>query len=226
MVLFHGWGFESSIWNSLAQDLADDYTLYLVDLPGFGQTKMMNWHEFVSALRVFLPAKFHLLGWSLGSLFATKLAIEQPECVEKLINVAASPRFIVDTDWPGIHTEVFDRFYSNILSEPDKIIRQFIQLQSKGLPQIPYYAKHSSAAALKSGLDILKNWDLREDLTSLSMPVAYVFGRLDAITTQRTYSKMQTAYPQFHYELFKKAGHMPFISHSSDFIQFLKRFIQ
>ncbi len=58
LVLFHGWGFDHRIWADLAPLLSACYTVYLVDLPGFGQTNFMEWAEFKHVLLMQLPAEF------------------------------------------------------------------------------------------------------------------------------------------------------------------------
>lgn len=46
LVLFHGWGFDSQIWQPIIPYLKPKYQIILVDLPGFGLTPMMDWESF------------------------------------------------------------------------------------------------------------------------------------------------------------------------------------
>ncbi|HGK6671911.1 TPA: alpha/beta fold hydrolase, partial [Legionella pneumophila] len=46
LVFFHGWGFDHRVWLPLARLLSTRYCLYLVDLPGFGQSPVMSWEVF------------------------------------------------------------------------------------------------------------------------------------------------------------------------------------
>jgi pimeloyl-[acyl-carrier protein] methyl ester esterase len=62
-------------------------------------------------------------------------------------------------------------------------------------------------------MQLLLNWDLRPSLSLLSMPVDYVFGRLDAIIPVQLHGLMQSQYPQFNYHCIRQSAHMPFISH-------------
>src|SRR3990167_6159175 len=96
LVFLHGWGFDHHIWHPLVDkmshhDYPGDY--YLVDLPGFGQSPMMDWDAFKTALMTQCPGQWILIGWSLGGLLATRLALEIPQRVTRLINVASIPRF-------------------------------------------------------------------------------------------------------------------------------------
>lgn len=67
--------------------------MYLVDLPGFGNSGLVGWEDFKKCLLRYLPQEFALIGWSLGGLYATRLALETDRC-SHLLNIAASPCFI------------------------------------------------------------------------------------------------------------------------------------
>lgn len=226
LIFFHGWGFDSQVWMPLVAQLEGKYQLILVDLPGFGQSAMMDWPSFKIQLLTQLPEQFAVLGWSMGGLFATRLALEAPERVTHLINVTSSPRFLLDHDWPGVAHEVFTIFYQNLLKNPRATLDEFVALQvSKhqfelALGQLP------SSAGLASGLDVLATWDFRQQLKQLARPVCYMFGRLDPIVPVKTMKAMQERHSEFKYVYFNRAAHMPFLSHMDLFISEIQEFIQ
>ncbi|KTD25101.1 MULTISPECIES: alpha/beta fold hydrolase [Legionella] len=222
LVLFHGWGFDHKIWLNLAQQLEKDYHLFLVDLPGFGLSSPMDWETFKQNLLQRLPAHFHLAGWSMGGLFATRLAIEEPQHVMRLVNIASSPRFIKEQTWPGVEQAVFEQFCMNLITDPQLTLSEFIGLQLKDKTYQYVSVAMPEAASLKEGLHLLANWDLREALHALTRPAHFLFGRLDTIIPRTTLAAMQKNYPQFDYYLFGKAAHMPFLSHQNEFITVLK----
>ncbi len=226
VVFFHGWGFDQHIWSSLIPQLQDKYQLILVDLPGFGLTEMMDWLTFKEYLLEFLPDEFAVVGWSMGGLYATRLAIEEPNKVLYLLNITSSPRFIAETSWPGVAKEVFAHFYKNLSLDIDKTLKEFIALQvNKRTVQFSLGAT-PSREGLDYGLSILDEWDLREGIKGLIQPTCYMFGRLDPITPVKTMQAMQEHYPNFKYILFNKAAHMPFLSHTELFIKEVLEFIK
>ena len=75
---------------------------------------------------------------------------------------------------------------------------------------------------LRDGLELLSSCDLREQLSHLNMPVCYMFGGLDAIVSRRTLVTMRRLHPDFHYVLFDKAAHIPFLSHPDLFKEALE----
>lgn len=225
LVFFHGWGFNRQIWLPLVSHFETDYQIIVVDLPGFGQSAMMGWNEFKQQLLTQLPAQFALVGWSMGGLYATRLAIEEPSRVSHLINITSSPYFILERDWPGVAPEVFSSFYQNLLKDPRGTLEEFIQLQlSKSTLEFSF-EELPSAAGLELGLEILGSWDFREQLNDLKIPVCYMFGRLDPIVPVKTMYAMQKNYPECKYVFFNRAAHMPFLSHMDVFIGEIREFV-
>lgn len=227
LVFFHGWGFDHTVWQVIIQDLQSIFTLCLVDLPGFGQSSLMSWHAFKHTLLQALPASFALVGWSMGGLWATRLALEAQQRVTHLINVASSPYFIKSHDWPGIKKNSLDDFLQQLIVSPKSTLRQFIKLQYLNATQCIYEVPaRINMSGLQSGLLILKNWDLRLSLLQLAMPVGYLFGRRDSIVPCAIMTTMQENYPFFYYQLFDFAAHMPFLTDKTAFIAALKEFLQ
>lgn len=222
LVLLHGWGFDHRIWKQLAVRLEPFYQLFLVDLPGFGQSPILSWDEFKEKLLQALPAEFAIMGWSMGGLYATRLAIEEPSRVSHLINVASSPRFIRETDWPGLDPMVFKGFMDKLSINPGKTLIEFVGLQSANQPPDYLDSLQPSLQSLQHGLSVLAEWDLRQAMERFNGRAAYLFGGLDSITSRHTLRAMQKKHPHFYFALFPKAAHMPFLSHEDEFIQELK----
>lgn len=226
LVFFHGWGFDSQVWSPLIPLLQERYQLILVDLPGFGMTDMMDWELYKSKLLAQLPEQFIVAGWSLGGLYASRLAIEAPLRVSALINIASSPLFINKDSWPGVSQEVFRQFYKNLFDDAAATLKEFTLLQLNKKIIDFSLGRQPSLEGLASGLDILGTWDLRAGLKELQQPACFMFGRLDPITPLKIMHSMQLEYPHFEYVLFPRAAHMPFLSHMDLFISHLNEFIQ
>ena len=225
LVFFHGWGFDHRIWLSLESTLSLNYQLYFVDLPGFGGTPYMSWDDFKTDLLEKLPQKFALLGWSMGGLLATRLGLEEPQRITHLINLASSPCFIVKKEWAGIQAEIFTSFFDALVRNPKQTLEDFIRLQLTGTQYSFPSENPASLIGLREGLDLLSDCDYRENLSQLKMPVSYMFGGLDAIVSRKTLVNMRRLYPDFHYVLFEKAAHIPFLSHPDLFQKALGEFL-
>ena len=226
LVFFHGFGFDTGVWDPLLPSLCAHYQLILVDLPGFGKTPVMDWEIFKSLLLEQLPERFALVGWSMGGLFATRLCHEAPNRVTHLFNVTSSPYFVKQTQWPGIEPVVLKTFSDQIKQDPILHLNQFIAAQLPSDKDSPAMTVCSVPTGLQAGLNTLLDWDLRDRLNAIEIPVCYLFGRLDAIVPYSLMLMMQQAFPQFSYTLLSRAAHAPFLSHPAEFKHALQDFLK
>lgn len=223
LVLFHGWGFDSRIWDAILP-MMHRYEVYCVDLPGFGLTPFMDWETFQTQVLQQLPLTFALAGWSLGGMVATRFALEAPRRVSHLLNIASSPCFVADADWPGVPKATLLMFCNRLHHDPETLLNEFRALQSPGDARQLFISATSDG--LKAGLDWLLGWDFRPDLHRIQVPVMYCFGRLDAIVPIKTMAVMQASYPHFQYMMISKAAHALFLSHQNLFLQAFEDFIK
>jgi pimeloyl-ACP methyl ester carboxylesterase len=97
LVLIHGNMASSDQWDLLMDQLDPAYTVYAVDLRGYGKssyhTPIDSIADFSQDLKLFTDAlgvkSFHLMGWSNGGVVAMKFAADYPDQVEKLILLAS-----------------------------------------------------------------------------------------------------------------------------------------
>jgi len=91
IVLLHGFTQTSNCWGPLAEDLATDHELVLVDAPGHGGSGEVLADLETSALlsgAIGGPATY--LGYSMGGRTALHLALARPDLVERLILIGAT----------------------------------------------------------------------------------------------------------------------------------------
>jgi pimeloyl-ACP methyl ester carboxylesterase len=97
VVLVHGWLSSEGIWEHLAERLAQRFTVYTLDLPGFGESdKPASGYgvRYGSRLLYAFCAHFGLtraaiLGHDVGGAMAIKLAADHPDVVGSMVLVAA-----------------------------------------------------------------------------------------------------------------------------------------
>ena len=97
LVLLHGWGLNAEVWQSIIPRFSAHYRLHLVDLPGYGRSQhfgALTLEQMAAQLLPALPPQAIVVGWSLGGLVATQLALSAPEKLAALITVASSPCFL------------------------------------------------------------------------------------------------------------------------------------
>ncbi|WP_234879028.1 alpha/beta fold hydrolase, partial [Salmonella enterica] len=109
LVLLHGWGLNAEVWHCIREELGSHFTLHLVDLPGYGRSSgfgAMTLEEMTAQVAKNAPDQAIWLGWSLGGLVASQMALTHPERVQALVTVASSPCFSAREGWPGIKPEI------------------------------------------------------------------------------------------------------------------------
>ena len=240
LVLLHGWGMNGAVWHGIAQQLADHYRVHLVDLPGFGNSPLNDGSDYslpwlAEQVASVLPERCHLLGWSLGGLVASKLALTHPERVQSLITVASSPCFMARDEWPGIAPKVLAGFNQMLAGDFKQTIERFLAIQAMGseharddIRQLRHWLAERPApqlAALEAGLGLLADVDLRDELSALSLPWLRIYGRLDSLVPKAAIPLLDERYPHSRSLVLDKASHAPFISHPAQFIAMVREFI-
>ena len=234
LVMLHGWGWHSGIWEPLIPILSKNFRLFLIDLPGFGKSPILTSnYDFESiAPLIFdvVPEQAAWLGWSLGGMLAWWVAIHYPEKVTRLITVASSPKFVSDENWPGVTVSALEKF-SNLLGvDHIKTLKEFLELQLRGgehsyellsLLQNQLLNAKMELTALFGGLQLLRELDLRNTLNKMKIPSLHLFGSHDTLVPASIADRLQSMLPYGKCEIVKRAGHMPFLSHTEVFTSLL-----
>ena len=227
VVLLHGWGMNSAVWQGFANQLENNFRVHLIDLPGFGDSaplatsgELSQWAEAILAVT---PPQAAWLGWSLGGLIASQAALLQPSRVSQLITLASSPCFVAKPDWPGIKPEVLKQFQQQLSTDHQALIQRFLALQAMGSPTARHDIRTLSAQlankprptaeGLLAGLRLLESSDLRCDVAQLTMPILRLYGRLDGLVPNKVIPLVDKLLPQSQHYIEPKASHAAFISH-------------
>jgi pimeloyl-[acyl-carrier protein] methyl ester esterase len=241
VVLLHGWGLNRGIWHPLAKRLAEQYQVITLDLPGFGENNAQfptpYTLESVAELVVqAIPQEAVYIGWSLGGLVATQIALAWPEQVKALITVTSSPCFVNNSDWPGIKEEVLQGFHRQLARNPQKTIDNFLAIQAMGSPHIrqdvkkiqKLIAEHPPAAAtaLDAALSLLDQTDMRARLHEIRQPFLRLYGQLDSLVPKAVIEQVASLAPHSEQHVFAKASHAPFISHENEFYLYLSQWLE
>jgi pimeloyl-[acyl-carrier protein] methyl ester esterase len=247
IVLLHGWGLNSGVFDQVAPLLAETMRVQLIDLPGFGYNAaipLTELEETVAQLASVIPDNAIILGWSLGGLLAQQLALSHPQKVLKLITVASTPHFmaVADTEdnakqsnWLGIAPKVLLQFETQLARDYQKTVQRFLAIQAMGSVS----AKHDMQAlkqaieaypapceaSLLQGLKLLQQVDLRAQIGMIQQPTLRVYGRLDSLVPQRAVAAIQVLQPHANSVVMEHVSHAPFISNKVEFCDIIMRFV-
>lgn len=239
LVLLHGWGLNAEIWHCIREELASHFTLHLMDLPGFGRSRgfgAMSLDEMAQQVLDAAPQNAVWLGWSLGGLVASQIALSRPDRVKALVTVASSPCFSAQDAWPGIKPEVLAGFQQQLSEDFQRTVERFLALQTMGtetarkdartLKQTVLSLPMPEVEVLNGGLELLKTVDLRAPLASLTIPHLRIYGYLDGIVPRKVAPLLDDLWPKSQSMVVAKAAHAPFISHPDEFCSALTVFIR
>lgn len=236
LVLLHGWGLNSGVWEPISHLLEAHFRVTYIDLPGFGRNASILPDDYTltsitSMVKACLPDKCSLLGWSMGGLVAQQLAIEDENTIEKLLLLATSPKFTVTPNWFGIKEEVLSAFEQQLERDYSKTLDRFMAIQALGSEtarnDIKTIKTHINQypipddLALRGGLKLLASTDLRMQLGKIKVETHRLYGRLDSLVPVKAIPLISNAHPNSQNYIFAHASHAPFISHPSEFAECL-----
>lgn len=143
VVIVHGlFGFSDN-WQTVAKNLAENFTVFAVDLRNHGRSPHSESHDYkavASDLKEFMETHWlfraSLVGHSMGGKTVMQFALHFPEMVEKLVVIDIAPKV-----YPGGHDDIFEALFSVELTSlssrseaeailsvqvPDPGVRQFL----------------------------------------------------------------------------------------------------
>ncbi|MDP2806305.1 MAG: pimeloyl-ACP methyl ester esterase BioH [Gallionellaceae bacterium] len=251
LVLLHGWGMHGGVWAEVAQKLAVNFCVHSVDLPGYGfsvgrdSSRLdedvginpdLQLRLIVERISAQFDEPVAVCGWSLGGQIALRWAASKPEQVQKLILVASTPCFTQREDWQwGMAAEVLQKFAEELEQNHATTLRRFISLQLRGsenerellalLRERLFARGEPDMNALRAGLNILRDVDLRSELSQINMPVLIIAGERDKLTPPEASHHMAQVMANAQLEEVKGAAHAPFLSHPEIFIEQVSNFL-
>jgi pimeloyl-[acyl-carrier protein] methyl ester esterase len=244
LVLLHGWGLNIRVWDGLVQELGDRFRMIAVDLPGHGRSAWgagggtpaeQAWLLHTTLASV--SNRYSLLGWSLGGQIALDLAAAMPGQIDKLVLVAATPRFAHSADWPyGMQPAVIAKLATQLRQNYRQTVRDFLELQVRGsvegssvleqLRHALFVHGEAQPEALEAGLNTLATSDLRPTLPHVKLPTLVIAGQHDRITAPAASQVLAQALPNARYVEMRRAAHAPFLSHRKEFAALVDKFLR
>ncbi|MDX1914763.1 MAG: pimeloyl-ACP methyl ester esterase BioH [Methylophilus sp.] len=240
LVLLHGWGMHSGVWQHMVKALSESYMLYLVDLPGTGSSRPIepyHLHAIADEIAQVIPGVTDILGWSLGGLVAQRIALNQPDRVRRLVLVGSTACFISKQGWQhGIDPEHFNQFADKVKHDYKAAMLQFLTLQCMKASDARTTIRQLRASfeskptptqtTLNRSLNILLDTDLREDVLNLRKPVLLIHGDRDNLAPLSAAHWMSQHLPIAYLRVMSGAAHAPFLSHTEQFIEALNQFLE
>ena len=213
LIFLHGWGSDLHIFDKVVSQINEDYRIYQVDLPGFGESEIKNAYsidEYAEIIHLFCVelglTKPVLLGHSFGGRIAIKYA--SIYVIDKLILVSS----------PGVK----ERF---------NIIRWFKIRLYKLTKKMNINTSFGSTDYKKANgflKDVLVksvNNDLTQSMYEIKCDTLIIHGKKDKTVPLYVAKKIKNNIASSGIVVVKNAGHFPFIDRYRLFIIVLKSFL-
>lgn len=236
LLLIHGWGMHGGIWGNVVAQLAQHFRVHCVDLPGYGTSPIIAQYDLdglVQRLSDYWHAEhgdepLALCGWSLGGQIALRWALHVPHQIDKLVLVATTPSFVQRSDWEcAMAANNLHEFSVALLENHALTLKRFIALQVRGseherellmdLRARLFSRGEPNIAALRGGLEILRNTDLRAVLPQVTQAALVIAGERDVLTSPAASAYLAQQLPNAQLFNIKGASHAPFLSHPDIF---------
>ncbi len=236
VLLVHGWLSSGRVWERLANRLAQRFTVYSLDLSGFGESdKPISGYgvRYGSRLLYAFCAHFGLtraavIGHDIGGAMAVKLAADHPDVVGRLVLVATP----ADEDqmdlptllWLATLPVVGPLFYfmgrymrplrglwmRPFVSDPDELTEEAIDDAGRATPA-------SVTKTLSVARRELSRGRLVRQAGIIKVPVLVVVGEEDQIVDPQAASDWARALPTVEVVLIEDSGHLPMLERTGEF---------
>ncbi|HSX29116.1 MAG TPA: alpha/beta hydrolase [Candidatus Saccharimonadales bacterium] len=203
VVLLHGIGASGAVWQSLIRLLEPaEWRVLVPDLLGFGASPKPQWGDYtvhdhakqVIALlkRAKVKGPVVIVGHSMGTLIATRIASTNPKRVGRLI-LYEPPLYAMDPEFPGHvrRREYYFALYTFIAAHPQlavtqaqlvwRIAKKIVGLRLSEAEWIPFSRSLHNTIMRKTAYS---------ELHSIQVPTDIIHGRFDLVVTRKDVRRM------------------------------------
>lgn len=234
LVLVHGFTQNRHCWGPIATDLQRDHELVLVDAPGHGASSDIE-ADLTNGARLLgaTGGAATYLGYSMGGRFCLQLALDQPELVERLILVGASPG--IDDPDERERRKVSDSALAESIASlglPAFIDEWITQPIFSGLDTLTAFAQErleNTIPGLQSSLRLAGTGaqaSLWPRLGELTMPVLLVTGSTDEKFSTIAASMADQIGPNARHLVVPKAGHTAHLEQPDAFLTIVRAWLR
>ncbi len=240
LVLLHGWGSCSAVWEPLLCEMQKHFYLHLLDLPfslADPQLVCRVWDPdwLIEKFAKQLPETAIWCGFSLGGMLALAYANACPARVKGVVTICSNPLFVANSDWRwGMQPDTFHGFLAEVETDTEKALKRFSALVSQGsvnaLSDLKAYRDLCSSCPLPDktslivSLNLLGAIDLRAALSQMSMPALMMYAQHDALVPVEAAAAVAALNPSLEVEVLEGASHIPWLSQPQPVLNQMKRF--
>lgn len=218
IILLHGWGVYKETWKNLFPELSKHYTVYALDLPGFGKNQDVSpkfvLNDYVTFVNDFLEEmkikECILMGHSFGAGVASLFTLTYSKKVEKLVLYSGGLTL------------------NNTVKRPQRLISYSLILFSVIVRWV-----RNKKFSLKD-YSILKNLhenthgkgEIVGKANRIHQPVLLIAGRYDFLAPLNRYRILNKLLPDSQLVIFNRSTHGAHIEEKKKFLATLQNFLK
>ncbi|MFS0752595.1 alpha/beta fold hydrolase [Oceanobacillus sp. 1P07AA] len=252
LLLIHGNFASSDHWDILMEQLPKEYTIYAIDLRGYGKstyhTPIDSFNDFAEDIRLFCDVlhiqKCHVMGWSNGGGVAMQFAANYPTRVKSIILLNS----ISTKGYPALNSNG-ERMTTREEISADPMINRMLQAQKNkeksffeaALLQLMFVIKKPAESRFKKYIEAALNqrniidvanaanqFNISGGLKNITSPILILWGRHDLMVPEKMtlelVNEMKENSVSFIYKQLN-TGHAPLVDDIDSIISELDSFL-
>ncbi|MBT8077314.1 MAG: alpha/beta hydrolase [Gammaproteobacteria bacterium] len=240
LVLLHGWGMRSEVFDPQFAALTTRFRVIAPDLRGHGASSPVNGSDGMTILAHDVAELIHdldltqviLVGWSMGAIVAWKLMQgSASDRIAGIVIVDMVPRILSDASWPfglrdGEDATAFDsdvarmrkdwRAYSDEFV-PRNVARGREDARGALLEKLADLVRLNDPESMIRLWQSLASQDLREDVAESRVPSVIIYGERGQLYSPAAFAWLNETIPNSRRVSFSDSGHAPHLEESELF---------
>lgn len=226
IILLHGWGCDLHIFDNLQLFLEKKFTVYSIDLPGFGKSNSPQtaWtiEDYASFVEIFIRLNDIKIPILFGHSFGGRISIILGSRIQlnKIILIGSA----------GIKPKRGINYYLKIYTF--KAGKHFIKLINGNYELLNKWRKKFGSSDYQNTSGIMQkvfinvvNQDLKKYLPNICVPTLLIWGENDTATPVKDARIMEKLIPNNGLVVLKNCGHYCFIEKSNEFNIIISNFL-
>jgi abhydrolase domain-containing protein 6 len=242
ILLLHGYMGDKDNWVMLAPYLIKDYHVVIPDIPGYGESSMIEkdsydlsnqmsrLHKFAQALEL---KKFHIAGNSMGGLFAGTYAVRYPD---EIISVGLIDAGGVTSLRTSLVHKLAEKGENPLLLKDSNDVPRLVALLCVNEPNLPYPIKKVMIKTALANRQFYEKerkefvpdlYSLEKDLPKIKAPTLILWGDQDKVIDVSSVPVFEKGLINHKTVIIKDCGHVPMMEKpqetATQYIDFIKR---
>lgn len=241
ILLLHGYTGSKDNWTTFAAYLTKDYHVVIPDIPGYGESSMIEeasynlsnqmsrLHKFVQAIEL---KKFHVAGNSMGGFFAGIYAVRYPD---EIISLGLFNAAGVTSLEKSVVKKMMEKGENPLALKDKNDMQRLMALVFVNPPSLPYPLKK---VMVKTALTNRKFYEkelkeidpdissLEKELPNIKAPTLILWGNQDKILDVSSVPVFEKGLKNHKTVIIKDCGHLPMLEKpqetATQYIDFIK----